>query len=201
MVDFMQLIKNPLVIGIAIAIVVIIIVVSVVASKKSGFKTTLITPASQIEPIPPMKFTALGSKEQASEEIPLVEPVVPEEIGLAMIWPQGAGASMDKRDSNSFEPSKPGPLLTDYTIPESYGESSLTDPLGQHGAGYGARILTIKDTGNQLDFKPVDESMTSLFAHSYGNNGEVQTGSALINNAKPVNYDNNFNTSCSIRLN
>ena len=46
-------------------------------------------------------------------------------------------------DSNSFTPTKPGPLLTNYTIPESDGESSLSDPMGNKGAGEGARIIKL----------------------------------------------------------
>ena len=92
--------KSPWVIGIAIVVLTIIILFFSGAFKKSGFKTTLITPMDQIEPIPPMKFSPLSQK---IDGISLAQPVVPEEIGLAMLYPQGAGASMSKKDSNSFE--------------------------------------------------------------------------------------------------
>ena len=188
--------KSPWVIGIAIVVLTIIILFFSGAFKKSGFKTTLITPMDQIEPIPPMEFTPLSQK---IDGISLAQPVVPEEIGLAMLYPQGAGASMSKKDSNSFEPTQPGPLLTDYTIPESYGESSLTDPMGDKGASEGSRILKIKSTGNQMMYKPVDESMGDIFAGAYSQD-EVQKGSTLINGAQQVNYNNNFVPNDNLRL-
>lgn len=200
MVDFMQFIKNnPFGIAIAVGVILAIVLIVVLTSvgKKSTFKRTLITPANDIDATPPMKFTPLT--EDDSGGIHLENPVVPEEIGLAMIWPQGAGASMSKSDSNSFEPTKPGPLLTDYTIPESYGESSLTDPMGKNGAGQGARILKIKNTGNQLAFKPVDESMDTTYAGAY-NTADVQDGSSLINGAQEVNYNNGYNPDDNLKL-
>jgi len=198
MVDFMQYLQNPMVIVISILVIIAVVALIVgLTPKKSTFKRTLITPADQIEQTPPMKFTPLS--EDDSGGIQLAEPVVPEEIGLAMIYPQGAGASMSKSDSNSFEPTKPGPLLTDYTIPESYGESSLTDPMGDNGAGQGARILKIKSTGNQLAYKPFDESMMSTFAGAYGTD-EVQDGSRLINGAKAVDYNNGYNPNNNLKL-
>jgi len=197
MVDFMQYLKNPIFVGCALAVIFAIVLVVIMSNRKSTFKRTLITPANQIDATPPMKFTPLTEEDGGG--IKLENPVVPEEIGLAMIYPQGAGASMSKSDSNSFEPTKPGPLLTDYTIPESYGESSLSDPMGNNGAGQGARIIRIKNTGNQLAYKPVDESMMSTFAEAYGP-GEVQDGSKLINGAQAVDYNNGYNPDINLKL-
>ena len=193
MADFMQIFTNPFVGGLLVVVLVAVLII-VLTKKKSTFKTTLITPANEIDATPPMKFTPLSDDDSGG--IYLAEPVVPEEIGFAMLYPQGAGASMSKSDSNSFEPTKPGPLLTNYTIPESYGESSLTD---SSGAGQGARILKIKNTGNQLAYKPIDESMMSAFAGAY-NTGDVQNGSALINGAQAVDYNNGYNPNNNLKL-
>ena len=185
-----EFIKSP----ITLIILAILIVLIALYYRKSTFKNTL--SSSSIDQTPPQAFPPLS---QESDEIQLNPPVVPEEIGLAMVYPQGAGVGMSKSDSNSFEPTKPGPLLTDYTIPESYGESSLADPTGINGASEGARILKIKSTGNQLAYKPVDESMGTLFAGAY-TQGEVQDGSTLINGAQPVNYNSLFNPEDNLKL-
>ena len=187
--DF-SFLKNPKVVA-AIVFTVIAIIIGIImfnrSSKKSSFKRTLISPMNEIENNPPKEFTSLTK--DTIDNISLEEPVVPEEIGLSMVYPQGSGVGMSKSDSNSFVPGKPGPLLTDYTIPESYGESSLADPLGNNGAGQGSRILKIASTGSQLNYKPVDESLPINYAVAYGK-GEVQDGDvALINNSKAVNYD------------
>ena len=187
--DF-SFLKNPKILA-AIVFTVIAIIIGVMffknSSKKSSFKRTLISPMNEIENNPPKDFTQLS--ESTIDNISLEEPVVPEEIGLAMVYPQGSGVGMSKNDSNSFEPTNPGPLLTNYTIPESYGESSLADPLGNQGAGQGSRILKIASTGSQLNYKPVDESLPINYAAAY-EQGEVQDGRvALINNSQPVNYD------------
>ena len=90
-----------------------------------------------------------------------------------------------------WSPDKPGPLLTDHVGPESYGESSLSDPTGTNGAEQGSRILKIKNTGNQLNYKPSDETNKINYAAAYSS-GEVQEGFSLINNTKPVDYSDNF---------
>ena len=53
---------------------------------------------NQIDPTPPKEFTPLS---QEIDGIHLEPPVVHEEIGLAMVYPQGVGVSMSKSDSNS----------------------------------------------------------------------------------------------------
>lgn len=192
-------IKNNLMIImiIIIAVLVISVMVMIVANRTSKFKTTLITPMDQIDPTPPQVFSPLTGE---IDGIKLEPPVVNEEIGLAMVYPQGSGASMSKLDSNSFTPSSPGPLLTDYTIPESYGESSLTDPTGTNGAGQGSRILKIKSAGNQMGYKPVDESHGSSFAGAYGSS-EVQNGNVtLINGAQSVDYSSSFNPNDNLKI-
>ena len=68
---------------------------------KSPFKNLLIS--DKYDEIPPKQFSPLSQK---IDGISLEQPVVPEEIGLAMAYPQGAGAAMSPADSNSFEPSK-----------------------------------------------------------------------------------------------
>jgi len=189
--DFIK--NNPLVI---IAIVVVI-AIALYFINKSSFKSTLITPMDQLDNSQPKSFPPLSQDDEGG--IHLEPPVVPEEIGLAMAYPQGVGVGMSKSDSNSFEPTNPGPLLTDYTIPESYGESSLADPKA---ASEGSRILKIKSTGNQMLYKPFDESMSSSFAPAYTSSGEVQnsSGSTLINGAQPVDYNSSFNPEENLKV-
>jgi hypothetical protein len=136
----------------------------------------------------PLSFPPLN---KPSTLAPPIRPDVPEEIGLAMAYPQGSGVGMDKSDSNSFEPSNPGPLLTDYSIPEAYGESSLTDPTGKRGASQGARIIKIKNTGNQLNYKPMDETEETTYSAAYTDT-EVNTGRFLINGSQDIDYTDNY---------
>jgi hypothetical protein len=124
-------------------------------------------------------------------ELKLAKPDVPEEIGLAMVYPQGDGVGMSKNDSNSFYPEKPGPLLTDHINPESYGESSLADPTGTKGADQGCRILRINDTGNQMNYKPVDENCSNVYAAAYAD-GEVQQGNQYLQGNQDINYSDSF---------
>jgi hypothetical protein len=171
-----------------VAVVLTLLVSCGVFSKKSSFKTTLAS--SDFDKNPPKEFTQLSQDDAGG--IHLEPPVVPEEIGFAMKYPQGVGVSMSQADSNSFEPTNPGPLLTDYTIPESYGESSLADPNGNGGAAQGSRILKIKNIGNQMSYKPFDESLNGVYASAY-TQGEVQQGNVqLINGTQPMNYDNGY---------
>ena len=130
---------------------------------------------------------------------PLEPPTVKEEIGLAMVYPQGSGVGMSKLDSNAFTPSKPGPLLTDYSIPESFGESSLSDPTGIRGANEGARIIKLKGTGNQMNFKPMDEAESILYSAAYSDN-EVQNGPALLNGNRFINYSDSFRPEANLIL-
>jgi len=176
--DFIKKIPLP-VIMVAIAVVLIVVVMMFTRSK---FKATLITPPDQIDDSQPDSFPPLD--EPKTNEINLEKPVVPEEIGLAMVYPQGQGVGMSKEDSDSF--GTPNVLLTGYTTPESYGVSSIVDPTA---ATESSRIIKIRDTGNQMSFKPVDESMRSTFAGAY-NQSDVQDGkSTLINGTTNVNYN------------
>jgi hypothetical protein len=190
-IDFIK--KKPLVVFFTVLLVISLIIYF----STSNFKTTLSTPFNEFSSSQPKEFTPLNQDDTGG--IHLEPPVVPEEIGLAMKYPQGTGVSMSKSDSNSFEPGNPGPLLTDYTTPESYGESSLTDPMGMYGAGQGAHILKLKDTGNQMAYKPVDESISKTYSQAYSP-GEVQDGSVLINGAQSVNYTDNFNPENNLGL-
>jgi len=176
--DFIKKIPLPVIMA-AIAVVLIVVFMMFRPSK---FKTTLITPPDQIDDSQPGSFPPLD--EPKNEEISLEKPVVPEEIGLAMVYPQGQGVGMSKGDSDSF--GSPNVLLTSYTTPESYGVSSIVDPAA---ATESSRIIKIRDTGNQMAFKPVDESMKSTFAGAY-NQSDVQDGkSTLINGTTNVNYN------------
>ena len=174
---FQQLLKtvsdNKLLFGI---LVVVIVAVVLFCRTKSGFKDNLVNPTASLNKSQPRSFPSLSSTG-------LAPPVVPEEIGLAQMYPHGQGVGMTNADSNAFTPTHPGPLLTDYTIPESYGESSLTDPTGQFGAGQGSRILRILNTGDQLNFKPSDEIESNNYSRAYS------TDVGLVNNNDSTNID------------
>ena len=156
---------------------------------KSGFTTDLSTPLDNLTDLQPQPFPTITKK--TGNFPPLAKPVVPEEIGLAMVYPQGQGVGMSKLDSNSFYPGNPGTLLSDYSIPQSYGESSLTDPDGTNGAQEGARVLRIGSTGSQVNYKPMDESIDQSFAAAYSD-AQIQTGNTLINGAMDINYSDTY---------
>jgi hypothetical protein len=137
----------------------------------------------------PLSFSELSVT--SPDTFPLMKPDVPEEIGLAMVYPQGSGVGMELSDSNSFEPGNPGPLLTDHINPESYGESSLTDPMGVFGAEQGSRVIRLKGTGNQMNYKPVDVSEKATFSAAY-RPGEVQEGHTFVNGSSPIEYFDSF---------
>lgn len=164
---------------------------------KSSFNDKLIN--TDLTEQQPLHFPPVNESTTVPGFPPLVPPVVPEEIGLAMVYPQGTGVGMSKSDSNSFEPGKPGPLLTDYTIPESYGESSLSDPYGLKGSDQGARIIRINSTGNQLNYKPVDEAENKFYSPAY-TKGLVEKGLKLINENQPTNYEDNYVPSDNLKL-
>ena len=147
----------------------------------------------------PLNFPPVSQETKVQDFPDLVPPVVPEEIGLAMVYPQGQGVGMSKSDSNSFQPDKPGPLLTDYTIPESYGESSLSDPLGNKGSDQAARVLKISSTGTQLNFKGIDESDNDFYSAAYSQ-GLVDKGIEHLNGSQPINYQDNYNPSSNLKL-
>jgi hypothetical protein len=186
--------KNPVIL--CAITVVIALAVFMLSKHKSNFKNTLITPMSQLNYRQPRSFPKLTEKTQ---QIHLAPPVNREEIGLAMVYPQGSGVGMSTKDSNSFYPFNPGPLLTDHTTPESYGSSSLADPLGNSGSAESARILRIKNAGSQSLFKPLDESINTIFSPAY-NAGYKQDGSTFINNNAPINYESDFNPERNLKL-
>jgi hypothetical protein len=158
------------------------------SSRKSKFNDLLIN--NNLNKIPPKDFPPLGVDNV--DNLPLLPATVKEETGLAMVYPQGSGVGMSDLDSNSFTVYKPGPLLTNYSTPEAYGESSLTDPTGLNGASQGVRVIKLKGTGNQLNFKPTDESEKENYSAAY-TNGEVQNGKMLINGSTFINYSDSFN--------
>jgi len=169
---------------------VIIVIVSIYLYQKgiSPFSDLLIN--SSLTNDQPKSFPPIET-EFPKEEINLRKPDVPEEIGFAMLYPQGSGAGMSTLDSNSFYTTNPGPLLMDHTIPESYGESSLTDPTGFNGANQGARVLRLTTTGDQMKYKPSDINETSSFASAYSE-GEVQKGPVYINGNTGIDYTDSF---------
>ena len=136
-----------------------------------------------------------------NQSIPLLPATIKEETGFAMLYPQGAGVGMTSNDSNAFTPDKPGTLLTDFKIPEAYGESSLSDPYGNNGADQASRILRIKELGNQLNFKPTDEAIYKNYASAYSNaNVEVESGLTTINGTEYVNYSDDYSPSGNLML-
>jgi hypothetical protein len=162
---------------------ILVVILLFVLFSKAGFNDALIS--NNINNLQPKDFPPLGNPG------PLLPPTIPEEIGLAMPYPQGKGVGMSNLDSNSFYPNKPGPLLTKHSIPNSIGESSLADPIGTKGAQEGARIIKIKSTGNQMDYKPLDEAENKMYSAAYSNH-EVQNGLALINGSKNINYNDSY---------
>jgi hypothetical protein len=158
--------------------------------KSSSFTDKLITPINSLTKTQPLSFPPIQAPQ--TEIFNLAKPDVPEEIGLGTAYPQGSGVGMSKSDSNSFFPGNPGPLLTDHIGPESYGESSLSDPTGMNGADQGCRVLRFTDTGDQMKYQPLDESTKCVFSSAYGS-GEVQKGDSFINGTRPINYSDPFN--------
>ena len=191
--------ENPnIIIAIIAGLAIIVIMLLYSKYSKSSFERVLSKPYQEFTKEPPKSFPNLNDL-NSSPDFKLQNPEVPEEIGLGMKYPQGSGVAMDKTDSNSFYPNNPGPLLTDHTIPESYGESSLSDPYGTNGANQGARVLKIKDTGKQLNYKPVDESFKSNYAAAYSD-GQVQNGATLVNDTQPIDYSDNFVPSNNLNI-
>jgi hypothetical protein len=153
------------------------------------FTGKLIVPMDVLTQQQPKSFPPI---QQPQEKIfNLAKPDVPEEIGLSMVYPQGQGVGMSKDDSESFYPGKPGPLLTTYKNPESYGESSLTDPSGTKGAEQGCRVLRFTNTGDQMKYQPIDESNKTTFAAAFSES-EIQKGLAFVNGASPISYADSF---------
>jgi hypothetical protein len=181
-----------------IILVVVIVAIAVWYFTKSSFDGKLIN--TNLTDKQPLSFPPLNKG-----PLKLAKPDVPEEIGLAMPYPQGSGVGMEVSDSNSFYPTKPGPLLTDYVGPESYGESSLSDPTGNNGANQGSRILKIKNLGDQNKFKPLDETATHAFATAYTNGGSIDTselhsGNKFRNGEDYVNYADNYVPSSNFNI-
>jgi len=187
--------KNPAVVLIVLFVVVLVVVMMSRKGSTSKFNDLLIN--NNLTQKPPKDFPPLGVDNV--DNLPLLPATVKEETGLAMVYPQGSGVGMSDADSNSFTISKPGPLLTDYTIPEAYGESSLADPTGINGASQGVRVIKLKGTGNQLNFKPLDEAEKLNYAAAY-TSGEVQSGKQLINGSMFINYDDSFNPESQLGL-
>jgi hypothetical protein len=188
--------ENPLVVGMVL-LIVFFVVLFVMLRKRvtSKFNDLLIN--NVLTQIPPKDFPPLDVNNV--DNLPLLPATIKEETGLGMLYPQGAGVSMSDTDSNSFNNNQPGPLLTDYSIPEAYGESSFTDPTGMNGASEGVRVLKLKATGNQLNFKPLDESENKLYSSAY-TPGEVQSGQKLINGAGFINYSDSFDPESQLGL-
>jgi hypothetical protein len=183
--------NNSIIVGI---ITLVIIVIVYYYNSQSHFNDNL---NGTITNDQPESFPPLDQK--VSNVFDIKTPDVPEEIGLAMKYPQGDGVGMSRLDSNSFYPGSPGPLLTDHTFPDSYGESSLTDPTGNLGANQGARILRIVDTGNQMNYKPIDETEDEVF-HSAYTNTEVGSTETFINGTLPINYGDSFNPENNLKI-
>ena len=201
----LNIFKNNNILIIAILVISVLIgLLSYYAIKdnKSSFNEDLQVPLEQLSEEQPKKFPVLETpietpKVKVTENDyqnydfkQLVKPDVPEEIGLSMVYPQGQGVGMNKSDSNSFTTSKPGPLLSDHITPESYGASSLSDPYGNNGSSEGARIIQLNNAGNQLNYKPVDETENDKFAVAY-NTGEITSGPVFVSGSE-MNYNDQF---------
>jgi len=163
-------------------------------SKFSKFSKSTLTPLptlysgttdhfSPLLETPPSQLTSEQPKEFVND---FVKPPNKEEVGYSILYPQGMGVSMSNADSNAFVGGDSNILLTDYKNPESYGESSFNDPMGE----YSAKILDIGNTGIQDQFKPTDVLSTTNYASAYNNsvpNKEYFTDSPIY-----TNYTDNF---------
>jgi len=189
---------DPLIIFMVVIIAIgIFFLIQNTAAKSSFYGTLNNPPDTLVQGNQPMNFPKLNTPVQNIES--LSPPDVPEEIGLGMVYPQGDGVGMSPTDSNSFYPGNPGPLLTTFVNPESYGESSLTDPTGLNGSDQGARVLRIKNTGNQMGYKPLDMSMKSNFSAAYSDS-EIQKGAMFINGSQEIKYDDPWNPEDNLLL-
>jgi len=123
---------------------------------KETFSPTLVTPDSELNEEQPMRF-----------DNNFVRPPINEEIGFGMIYPQGSGVSMSPKDSDSFSKAGNYILLSDHTIPESYGESSFNDPTGKKSA----RIIEVGSVGKQNQFKPYELNFNheKVYSEAYKN--------------------------------
>uniref|UniRef100_A0A6C0I8A0 Uncharacterized protein n=1 Tax=viral metagenome TaxID=1070528 RepID=A0A6C0I8A0_9ZZZZ len=181
-------------------LILIALIAAVVILTKSSFNDTIsggpITKTEYPMKLPPLSSpTKIPLNIPPPGDIPLAKPVVREETGFANIYPTGSGYSMSKKDSNSFYPTKPGPLLTNYSIPSAYAESNLAN-RGDSGNG---RIIRIKNTGNQTNFKPTDEAEPLVYSAAY-QNSEVQNGLALINGTIGIPYGDNYKPEDNLKL-
>jgi len=155
--------------NILVGILLILVIAVVLTNKQSSFNTVL--SGAPITDKQPNSFPVLGSDAPVNNS-PLKPPEVKEEIGLGMNYVQGQGGAMDRNDSDAYGNAKRGELLTNYSIPESYGESSLTDPSGIRGANEGARIIKLTNPGKQSNYKPVDEIRKINYASAYSTTEE-----------------------------
>jgi hypothetical protein len=215
--------ENPLLIIIGV-ILVIFILFSLLKGTKSGFTFNEDISGGSITEQQPKVFPAFTDNngdvpkvpagtnqywnyqyteypKEENQSIPLLPATIKEETGFAMLYPQGSGVGMTSKDSNAFTPDNPGSLLTDYKIPEAYGESSLSDPYGKNGADQASRILRIKNLGNQVNFKPTDEAIYKNYATAYSNNNsEVESGFTTINGTNYINYSDDYLPSGNLML-
>lgn len=123
---------------------------------KEPFSPTLVTPESELTNDQPRSF-----------DNNFIKPTVKEEIGFSMLYPQGAGVYMSSKDTESFSRAGKDILLTSYSIPESYGESSFNDPTGQKSA----KIIDISNSsvGVQNQFKPTEFMSNMSYPEAYSN--------------------------------
>ena len=190
---------KSLILIIILFVVLVVLLIIKTNSSKSGFSFNNDLQGNPVTNEQPKKFPPLT--QPIGDNIPLEPPTVAEEIGFAMKYPQGSGVGMTSLDSNAFTPDKPGTLLTDLKIPEAYGESSLSDSYGAFGANQGSRILKIKNLGEQVNFKPLDEAVTMNFASAYSNeNTETQVGLSTLGGTDYINYSDSYNPSQSFLI-
>ena len=187
---FENLVKTLLDNKLMIVIGIISIIILYTFFNKSNFTGRLNVPANYLNNKQPRSFPKISQRH--GDHPPLANPVVPEEIGLSQVYPQGVGVGMTNLDSEAYTPGNPGPYLTDYSIPESYGESSLTDPRGTNGANEGARVIRLISAGDQTQFKPTDVADSLSFASAYSS-GEVKAGISKVSNHSEIDYNSNFN--------
>ncbi len=191
---------NGTVIAIVVA-VLLAIIGYVVFVKKSSFNRTKWGDATTNRQ--PQQFQPISVPVPTSQPpMKLAEPDVPEEVGLTYVYPQGAGASMDRKDTESFAPADRSSQLTEHKLPEAYGSSSYVDPTGTSGVLDGARIIKLQGIGNQSDFKPIEDNEKEFAAAAYSNGTRELfiPRNEYLDATSPMDYSSNWNPEKQLRL-
>jgi len=130
----------------------VLLLLFIFTQKKSGFNDVLDGQINTITPIIPDSYNT------CSNDISLLRPDVPEERAFPLY---GAGASMDRDDSNTTANiNKSDSLHTLFKVNESIGESPFSQNIN-------SRIIKIKDVGKQNMFNAFEKNFyTAAFVNN-----------------------------------